>query len=145
MHSAIQHFDKRVYDLRPNPGKTLSQRIGAQQQRCAYFRFFEQLSDPARMTAQEVYLQLFDLLVRDADVAKLAETSSDSVDDLIFFQGAANYAAAVHDALTGLAWKHYGFEIPCHARDRVEREGISIDHYCVHHTTAQNETTDEHR
>ena len=67
------------------------------------------------MTAQEVYLQLFDLLVRDADVAKLAETSSDSVDDLIFFQGAANYAAAVHDALAGLAWKPYGFEIPCHA------------------------------
>src|SRR6266508_2156426 len=51
MHSSIQHFDKRVYNLRPNPGKTLGQRISAQQQRCAYFRFFEQLSDSARMTA----------------------------------------------------------------------------------------------
>src|SRR5216117_1170248 len=118
MHSAIQHFDKRVYDLRPNPGKTLSQRIGAQQERCTYFRFFEQLSDPARMTAQEVYLQLFDLLVRNADVAKFAEARSDPVDNLILFQGSAYYAAAAHDALAGLARKHYGFEIPSHARDR---------------------------
>src|SRR5206468_11341874 len=99
MHSTIQHFDKRVYNLRPNPGKTLGQRIGAQQQRGTYFRLFEQLSDPARMTAQEVYLQLFDLLVRNADIAKFAEARSDSVDDLIFFQGAAYYAAAARDAL----------------------------------------------
>jgi hypothetical protein len=76
---AIQHFAQRIDDDGANARVTLGQRIGAQEHHGADFRGGERFTDPHRMGAHKVDLQLTNLFADDAHVAQLADAGGDGI------------------------------------------------------------------
>ena len=75
----------------------------------------EELAYPARMTAQQVQLKLLDFIVRNPDIAELAESRRHTIDREIAVQSPVDHGAAGEDAGAG-------FRRQCH---RLEIQGNS--------------------
>ena len=101
MHAGIEHGHEQFDQLRTASAEALGQYIGAQQQHGARLALRERLTDPARMAAHQVHLQLRQLLRRNAHVRQLAEASIDAVDRLAGGQNPLDQVAAGNHAHQG--------------------------------------------
>src|SRR5690242_3615919 len=79
MNASVEHGAQRFDHGGTDAAQTFGEGIGAQQDHSAGFGFAEQRADSSSMRADEIHLELADLLGRDADRGKLAESGSNPV------------------------------------------------------------------
>ena len=82
-HAAREQFADRVDSDRAHAGKSLGERIGAQQHHGAGFGDGKRVADAHGVRAYQVDLQFADLVAGDAHVAEFADAGGDGVGDLI--------------------------------------------------------------
>ena len=104
MHAAVQHLAKRVDDRRTHAGEALGERVGAQQHHGAGNVFGQRFAHAGRVRAQQVDLQLADIVWRDAQIGKFADAGVHRIGDAIVLQQVFDHGARTlhRDARLGL-------------------------------------------
>ena len=80
MHAAVERRDQRVERLDANAGEAFGQHIGAQRHRRAHGADRQRLVDAGGVAAQQVDLQLRQIVAVDARFGERAEAGVDAVD-----------------------------------------------------------------
>jgi hypothetical protein len=80
MDAGIQHRTERFDHHRTHSTVALRQRVGAEQHHGAHFSLAERRADTAGMAANQIQLQLPDLIGRDPYCGEFAEAGIDAVD-----------------------------------------------------------------
>ncbi len=86
MHAFIQHGADQVDHFRPHAGKSLGQRVGAQQHHGARLFLAQRLAHAYRMRADQVHLELPVLRRLNVHVAQLAHAGIDGISNAVFAQ-----------------------------------------------------------
>src|SRR5437867_9429146 len=135
MNATVQKLHKAIDDLRPDAGKPFRQGIRAQQQRSAHVCRLERLTHTAGVAAQDIELQVLDLLGPDANVAKFAETGGNAVDDGIRLEGPVDYGSTARNALPGFCGKDHSLEIASDALYRFQCQRLTINSHRTQKTS----------
>jgi len=80
MDAAVEQVEEKVDGLGPHAGPTGGERVRPQQEDRARDIDRKRIADPRGMAAQEVELQLDEVLARDPDLGERAESGVDAVD-----------------------------------------------------------------
>jgi hypothetical protein len=78
-HAGVEMREERLHHLGADPRVPARQHVRAQQHEHAHGGLVERLSDPGRVAANQIELQLGDALGGDADVLEMAEAGVDAV------------------------------------------------------------------
>ena len=127
MDLGIEQANKQLGELDAATAETLGEHVGAEQQHGARFGLAERLAHAAGMAADEVGLELGEMVAGDADVSQLAEAGVDAVDRLPRGDNALDKRAARGHALArgvsdgdGTTFERDGF-------DFGKSEGLAIE------------------
>ncbi len=101
MNAGVEQRDKKFEDLDAGSAEALGEDVGAQQKHGARFGLAEGIANAARVAADEVGLQLRQVLIRNAHVGKFSESGIDAINGLAGGDDLLNQRAAGGDTLAG--------------------------------------------
>ena len=101
MNAVVEHGDQQLEQRGAHAAEALGEHVGAQQQHGADFRLGERIADSAGMAADQIGLELCELIGGDANVGQLAEAGVDAIDGFAGGEDFLNQGTAAGDAGEG--------------------------------------------
>ena len=128
-HPGVEHGHERVHQLRSYPAGRPEEHVGPKQHERAHDGGRQRSPHAGRMTADQIDLQLLELVGGDADVGELSEAGVDPVDRLTRGDGAPRPAGgsrpARHAPPASTRTRRPGS--PGGTDDVLDREGASVE------------------
>src|SRR5439155_27336074 len=113
-------------NYRPHAARPANQHVGAQQHHRAHRVDGQRLSNPRRVTPDQIELQLPRLIEWNADVCEFSEPGVYAVDRLVTVDGGFDGAARVVDASERAGIERHRDVTPCDGNDVSDREGTAV-------------------
>ena len=132
MKLAVQHLDQQLRKNRPHSARVAYEDIRPQQHHRPDGIGRKRFTNPGRMTADEVELQLASLVRRDAHVGEFPKAGVDAVDRLAARYGRFDRPARLLYGCERLGIERHGSTVACHGHDIRDSEGMAIqrDGFC---------------
>src|SRR5208283_240188 len=132
MHAAIQHFAERVDDGSARAGKTLGERVRAQQNHAAGHIFSERLADARGVRAHKIDLELADGIRRNVQVCEFSDAGVHRIRDAIVFNQVVDYGARAVNGKTRSRLQQDGTPLVNDLAHIVKHQIVAVDVKSLH-------------